>query len=61
MKLFKQAAEKYGYNFYYDRSLRMWALTKEDCESHYFSAYVLTHMGLHKFIQTYLLGENDND
>lgn len=57
MRMFKVAAEKAGFNFYYDRSLRMWALTKENHVSQYFSAYVLTRMGLHKFILIYLPNE----
>lgn len=54
MKLFKVAAERFGYEFWYDRSLKMWTLTKEGIEAEYFDPYVLKQMGLAKFMQVYL-------
>lgn len=57
MKLFKSAAKSRGYDFWYDRSLKSWALTKEGVETEYFDAYVLTQMGLAKFMQVYLREE----
>jgi hypothetical protein len=54
MKLFKAAAVARGYDFWYDRSLKMWSLTKEGVEAEYFDAYILNQMGLAKFVQVYL-------
>lgn len=54
MKVFKKAAERFGYEFWYDRSLKAWALTKEGVETEYFDTYILNHMGLYKFVQVYL-------
>jgi hypothetical protein len=54
MKLFKAAAVARGYEFWYDRSLKMWSLTKEGVEAEYFDTYILNQMGLAKFVQVYL-------
>ena len=54
MKVFQKAAERFGYELWYDRSLKAWTLTKEGCETEYFDSYMLNHMGLYKFVQVYL-------
>jgi hypothetical protein len=54
MKLFKAAAVVWGYEFWYDRSLKMWTLTKKGVETEYFDPYILNQMGLAKFVQLYL-------
>jgi hypothetical protein len=54
MKPFKLAADRHGYSLYYDRSMKLWACTKEGCESSWHTEHVLKQMGLAKFIITYL-------
>ena len=54
MRLFKMAAESRGYELWYDRRLKMYALTAPNRDTEYFDTYLLTQMGLSKFIQVFL-------
>lgn len=54
MKVFKAAAESRGYELWYDRSLKAWALTKEGVQTEYFDTYLLNQIGLYKFYQVFL-------
>lgn len=57
MKSYKLAAQEVGYEFWYDRSIRLWAATKEGYETQYFTKDVCDRMGLAKFYQ--FLKSND--
>jgi hypothetical protein len=48
LKLFKKAATEKGYNFYYDRSLKLYALYKKDydgnTEAQYFTKELIENV-----------------
>ena len=49
-----KVAKARGYEMWYDRSLKSYVLTKEGVDTEYFDSYILTQMGLAKFMQVYL-------
>lgn len=56
-KIFRKAAESRGYTLFFDRSLNLWAITKEGVETEYLSAYILKTVPVWKLMETYLRGE----
>lgn len=53
-KIFRKAAESRGYTVFYDRSLRLWAVTKEGVETNYLTAYILQNKPVYKLMELYL-------
>lgn len=43
-KTFKKIAESKGYEFWYDRNIRLWTLTKDGYETNYYTKYVIDNL-----------------
>ena len=51
MNPFVKVAEKQGFVMWYDRSIRLWTVTKEGYETEYYTKNILEEMGLYDFNQ----------
>lgn len=47
-------AKPKGYDFWWNSAIQMWALTKENADTHYFTFHTLKNMDLDVFVQCYL-------
>lgn len=57
----KRAAAQGGFEFWYDRELRLWTLSREGYQTEYLAPRMLADMSPDKFIEVFILGAVKND